>query len=162
MPRLQPHPRRTQHADFPHCAPPFASCRGLWDLSCWGDFRPVASHPIAVEQPRKIGAAGHAKPEERSSASETRRRRGTRPMSSSTPSRPTYRRSDMGHEDRCSNCDPLPAPWAGFLYNSGLRSETGFLLRRQINPNPSSAELRRAKLAGSGAGNSWLRISPPG
>ena len=22
------------------CAPPFASCRGLWDLSCRGDFRP--------------------------------------------------------------------------------------------------------------------------
>ena len=36
-----------------------------------------------------------------------------------------------------------------------------FLLRRQIHPNPSSAELRRARLAGSGAGNSWLRISPP-
>src|SRR5208282_1440066 len=29
----------TQHADFPHCALPFASRRGLWDLSCWGDFR---------------------------------------------------------------------------------------------------------------------------
>ena len=29
MPRFQPPPRRTQHADFPHCAPPFASCRGL-------------------------------------------------------------------------------------------------------------------------------------
>jgi hypothetical protein len=25
--------RRTQHADFPHCAPPFASRQGLWDLS---------------------------------------------------------------------------------------------------------------------------------
>src|SRR5260221_13424225 len=24
MPRLQPPPRRTQRADFPHCAPPFA------------------------------------------------------------------------------------------------------------------------------------------
>src|SRR6266436_2152497 len=24
-PRLQPPPRRTQRADFPHCAPPFAS-----------------------------------------------------------------------------------------------------------------------------------------
>ena len=44
-------PRRTQRADFPHCAPPFASCRGLLDLSCRGDFRPVASHSIAVEQP---------------------------------------------------------------------------------------------------------------
>jgi hypothetical protein len=40
--------------------------------------------------------------------------------------------------------------------------EPEFLLRRQINRNPSSAELRRARLAGSGAGNSWLRISPPG
>ena len=29
VPRFQPPPRRTQHADFPHCAPPFASCRGL-------------------------------------------------------------------------------------------------------------------------------------
>ncbi len=50
-PRFQPPPRRTQRADFPHCAPPFASRRGLLDLSCRGDFRPVASHSIAVEQP---------------------------------------------------------------------------------------------------------------
>src|ERR1700676_4427484 len=31
-PRLQPPPRRTQRADFPHCAPPFASRQSLWDL----------------------------------------------------------------------------------------------------------------------------------
>ena len=54
MPRFQPPPRRTQRADFPHCAPPFASCRGLWDLSCWGDFRPVASHSIGAEQPESV------------------------------------------------------------------------------------------------------------
>src|ERR1700687_2230227 len=54
MPRFQSPPRRTQRADFPHCAPPFASCRGLWDLSCWGDFRPVASHSIGVEQPQSV------------------------------------------------------------------------------------------------------------
>src|SRR6516162_5848282 len=53
-PRFQPPPRRTQRADFPHCAPPFASCRGLWDLSCWDDCRPVASHSIAVEQPESV------------------------------------------------------------------------------------------------------------
>src|SRR5215813_2449008 len=51
VPRFQPPPRRTQRADFPHCAPPFASPQGLWDLSCWGSFQPVASHSIAVEQP---------------------------------------------------------------------------------------------------------------
>jgi hypothetical protein len=28
-PRLQPPPRRTQRADFPHCAPPFASRQKL-------------------------------------------------------------------------------------------------------------------------------------
>ena len=50
MPRFQPPPRRTQHADFPHCAPPFASRQGLWDLSYWGNFRSVVSHSIAVEQ----------------------------------------------------------------------------------------------------------------
>src|SRR5258708_17486220 len=50
-PRFQPPPRRTQRTDFPHSAPPFASRRGLLDLSCRGDFRPVASHSIAVEQP---------------------------------------------------------------------------------------------------------------
>src|SRR5271170_2186123 len=49
VPRLQPPPRRTQRADFPHCAPPSASCQGLLDLSCRGDFRPVAAHSIAVE-----------------------------------------------------------------------------------------------------------------
>ena len=50
MPRFQPPPRRTQHADFPHCAPPFASHQGLWDLSYRGNFRSVVSHSIAVEQ----------------------------------------------------------------------------------------------------------------
>src|SRR6202040_1460781 len=54
LPRFQPPPRRTQHADFPHCAPPFASRRGLLDLSCRGDFRSVASHSIAVEQPWSV------------------------------------------------------------------------------------------------------------
>ena len=53
-PRLQPPPRRTQRADFPHCAPPFASRQSLWDLSCRGDFRPVASHSIGVEQPESV------------------------------------------------------------------------------------------------------------
>src|SRR5271165_4757913 len=53
-PRFQPPPRRTQRADFPHWAPPFASRRGLLDLSCRGDFRPVASHSIAVEQPQRV------------------------------------------------------------------------------------------------------------
>ena len=52
MPRFQPPPRRTQHADFPHCAPPFASLQGLWDLSYRGNFRSVVSHSIAVEQPQ--------------------------------------------------------------------------------------------------------------
>jgi hypothetical protein len=49
MPRLLSPPRRTQRADFPHYAHPFASYRGLWDLSCWGDFRPVPAHSVAVE-----------------------------------------------------------------------------------------------------------------
>src|SRR5258707_11610970 len=54
VPRFQSPPRRTQHADFPHCAPPFASRQSLWDLSCWGNFRPVASHSIGVEQPSSV------------------------------------------------------------------------------------------------------------
>jgi hypothetical protein len=29
VPRFQSPPRRTQHADFPHCAPPFASRQRL-------------------------------------------------------------------------------------------------------------------------------------
>ena len=33
--------------------------------------------------------------------------------------------------------------------------------RRRIRPKPRSAEPRRTRLAGSGAGNSWPRISPP-
>ena len=32
VPRFQPPPRRTQHADFPHCALLFASPQGLWGL----------------------------------------------------------------------------------------------------------------------------------
>jgi hypothetical protein len=54
VPRFQPPPRRTQRADFPHCAPPFASPQGLWDLACWGSFQPVAAHSIAVEQPERV------------------------------------------------------------------------------------------------------------
>src|ERR1700737_1338505 len=51
VPRFQPPPRRTQHADFPHCALLFASPQDLWDLSCWGDFRQRSANPVAVEQP---------------------------------------------------------------------------------------------------------------
>jgi transposase len=49
MLRLLSPPRRTQRADFPRYAHPFASCRGLWDLSCWGVVRPVPTHSVAVE-----------------------------------------------------------------------------------------------------------------
>jgi hypothetical protein len=38
MPRFQAPPRRTQHADFPHYAPPFASCQGLWTYSAKATF----------------------------------------------------------------------------------------------------------------------------
>src|SRR6516165_1720359 len=54
VPRFQSPPRRTQRADFPHCALPFASLQGLWDLSGRGNFRSVASHSIAVEQPESV------------------------------------------------------------------------------------------------------------
>src|SRR5258707_3960544 len=54
VPRFQSPPRRTQHADSPHCAPPFASRHRLWDLSCWGDLRPVASLSIGVKQPSSV------------------------------------------------------------------------------------------------------------
>ena len=50
MPRFQCPPRRTQRADFPHYALLSASRRGLWDLSCRGDFRSWPPNPIAVEQ----------------------------------------------------------------------------------------------------------------
>jgi len=54
VPRFQSPPRRTQRADFPHCALPFASLQGLWDLPGWSNFRSVASHSIAVEQPESV------------------------------------------------------------------------------------------------------------
>src|SRR6476660_4599292 len=50
VPRFQPPPRRTQHADFPHCALLFASPQGLWDLSCRGDFRQQSANPVTIEQ----------------------------------------------------------------------------------------------------------------
>ena len=50
MPRFQPPPRRTQHADFPHCALLFASPQGLWDLSCRSGFRRWSNHSVAIEQ----------------------------------------------------------------------------------------------------------------
>ena len=50
MPRFQPPPRRTQHADFSHCALLFASPQGLWDLPCQSGFRRWSNHSIAVEQ----------------------------------------------------------------------------------------------------------------
>ena len=54
VPRFQPPPRRTQHADFPHCALLFASPQDLWDLSCRRDFRFWSNHPVAVEQPESL------------------------------------------------------------------------------------------------------------
>ena len=50
VPRFQSPPRRTQRADFPPCAHLFASRQGLWDLSCWGDFRLKPPNLVAVEQ----------------------------------------------------------------------------------------------------------------
>jgi hypothetical protein len=52
--RFQPPPRRTQRADFPHCALLFASPQGLWGLSCWGDFRHAPSNLVAVVQPQRF------------------------------------------------------------------------------------------------------------
>src|SRR4029077_19891304 len=54
VPRFLSPPRRTQHADFPHCALPLASRQGLWDLSGRCRFRSVVSHSIAVEQPESV------------------------------------------------------------------------------------------------------------
>ena len=39
---------------FPALRSPICFTPGLWDLSCWGDFRPVASHSIGVEQPSSV------------------------------------------------------------------------------------------------------------
>ena len=50
VPRFQPPPRRTQHADFPHCALLFASPQGLWGLSCRSGFRRWSNHSVAIEQ----------------------------------------------------------------------------------------------------------------
>ena len=50
VPRFQPPPRRTQHADFSHCALLFASPQGLWDLSCQSGFRRWSNHSVAIEQ----------------------------------------------------------------------------------------------------------------
>src|SRR5271169_3078094 len=50
VPRFQPPPRRTQHADFPHCALLFASPQGLWGLSCQSGFRRWSNHSVAIEQ----------------------------------------------------------------------------------------------------------------
>src|SRR5262245_19856609 len=50
MPRFQSPPRRTQRADFPHYAHLPASPQGLWDLSCWGDFRLQPLNLVAVKQ----------------------------------------------------------------------------------------------------------------
>src|SRR5208337_850910 len=50
VPRFQPPPRRTQHADFPHCALLFASPQGLWGRSCRSGFRRWSNHSVAIEQ----------------------------------------------------------------------------------------------------------------
>jgi hypothetical protein len=54
VPRFQPPPRRTQHVVFPHCALLFASPQGLWDLSCWRDFRHQPPNLVAVIQPQRF------------------------------------------------------------------------------------------------------------
>src|SRR5262245_50261838 len=50
VPRYQLPPRRTQRAVFPHYAHLFASPQGLWDLSCWGNFRLQPPDLVVVEQ----------------------------------------------------------------------------------------------------------------
>ena len=52
MPRFQPPPRRTQHADFLALRSPVCFASRLMDLSCRGDFRQRSSNPVAVEQPQ--------------------------------------------------------------------------------------------------------------
>src|SRR5882672_2310085 len=46
----------TSHAacGFPALRAPICFTPSLWDLSCWGDFRPVASHSIGVKQPSSV------------------------------------------------------------------------------------------------------------
>jgi hypothetical protein len=39
---------------FPALRAPICFTQSLWDLSCWGDFRPVASHSIGVERPSSV------------------------------------------------------------------------------------------------------------
>ncbi len=52
LPRFQPPPHRTQHADFPHNAPLLASYQGLWDLSDWERFPPrlATTDPVVTEE----------------------------------------------------------------------------------------------------------------
>src|SRR6266699_2420835 len=51
-PRFQLPPRQTERAVFPHSAFLFASCQGLWGLSCWERFRHPswALDPVVFEQ----------------------------------------------------------------------------------------------------------------
>jgi hypothetical protein len=54
MPRFQPPPRRTQHANFWHYAPLFASPQSLWDLSCRNSFPRWPTNLVAVKQPQSF------------------------------------------------------------------------------------------------------------
>ena len=62
VPRFQLPPRRTQHADFPHCALLLASPQGLWGLSCRSGFQRWSNHSVPalrrVEQPPLPTLAG--------------------------------------------------------------------------------------------------------
>ena len=52
MPRFQPPPRRTQHADFLALRSPVCFSSRLMGPSCWGDFRHRSPNLVAVEQPQ--------------------------------------------------------------------------------------------------------------
>src|SRR5271154_6189676 len=128
VPRFQPPPRRTQHADFPHCALRFASPQGLWGLSCRSGFRRWSNHSVAIEQLQSLVQPSPTPPRPAEALSV----RGSHMdvQSPELPGRLAFALTYILRLRSCKSMDAfvissLPSLWSETLQTTGLLRSTG-------------------------------------
>ena len=133
MPRFQPPPRRTQHADFPHCALLFASPQGLWDLSCRSGFRRWSNHSVAIEQLQSLVQPSPTPPRPAEALSV--------PSSQNFQDVSAFALTYILRLRSCKSMDvfiisSLPSLWSETLQTAGLLDQRRKPLRQDRSHNP--------------------------
>src|ERR1700722_7889698 len=128
VPRFQPPPRRTQHADFSHCALLFASPQGLWDLSCRSGFRRWSNHSVAIEQLQSLIQPSPTPPRSAEALSVRARTWTYNPQSFQDVS--AFALTYILRLRSCKSMDAfvissLPSLWSETLQTAGLLRSTG-------------------------------------